>query len=171
MIENTSYCVPEADANKQFFTKLEADGLSSINIPHEVMLANSNLDKDRLDEVTGVMDHLLEKRAKREKNGTPRGFTLTRRDELPTDWLQAYDESTRIYESTRSARPLAYGTSFEDLISSLRIYKDSTGEDPRLALVLSGGGAKCAYQAGAVSQIENKLTELKEGSEIRQDRL
>ena len=161
VIENTSYCVPEAHANKQFFTKLEADGLSSINIPHEVMLVNSNLDKDRLDEVNGTMDHLLEERAKREKYGTPKGFTLTRRDELPSDWLQAYDEPTRIYESTRSARPLAYGTSFEDLISSLRIYKDSTGEDPRLALVLSGGGAKCAYQAGAVSQIENKLRELK----------
>jgi predicted acylesterase/phospholipase RssA/ABC-type phosphate/phosphonate transport system substrate-binding protein len=161
VIENTSYCVPEADANRQFFTKLEAHGLSNIDIPHEVMLVNSNLDEDRLDEVTGVMDHLLEERAKREKNGTPKGFTLTRRDELPPDWLQAYDEPKRIYESTRSARPLAYGTSFEDLISSLRIYKDSTGEDPRLALVLSGGGAKCAYQAGAVSQIENKLRDLK----------
>lgn len=161
VIENTSYCVPEADANKQFFTKLDADELSSINIPHEVMLVNSNLDKDRLDGVRRVMDHLLKERAEREKNGTPRGFTLTMRKELPDDWLQVYDESTQIYESTRSARPLAYGTSFGDFISSLRIYKDSTGEDPRLALVLSGGGAKCAYQAGAVSEIENKLRELK----------
>ncbi|HEX5876478.1 MAG TPA: patatin-like phospholipase family protein [Pyrinomonadaceae bacterium] len=161
VIENTSYCVPEDDANKQFFTKLEADKLSSIDIPHEVMLVNSNLDKDRLDEVRGAMGHLLEERAKLEKSGTPKGFTLTMRKELPADWLEVYDESTRIYESTRSARPLAYGTSFEDLIRSLRIYKDSTGEDPRLALVLSGGGAKCAYQAGAVSQIENKLSELK----------
>lgn len=161
VIENTSYCVPQADADKQFFTRLEADGLSKINIPHEVMLVNPNLDKDRLDEVKGVMDQLLEKRAQREKYVTPKGFTLTRRDALPPDWLEAYDEPKRIYESTRSAKPLAYGTSFDDLISSLRIYKDSTGQDPRLALVLSGGGAKCAYQAGAVSEIENKLRELK----------
>ncbi len=161
VIENTSYCVPEADANTQFFTKLEAPGLGDITIPHEVMLVNSYLEKDRLAEVREAMDDLLEVRAKREENGTPRGFTLTMRDELPSDWLQAYDQSMQIYESTRSARPLAYGTSFEDLISSLRIYKDSTGQDPRLALVLSGGGAKCAYQAGAVSEIENKLRDLK----------
>jgi predicted acylesterase/phospholipase RssA/ABC-type phosphate/phosphonate transport system substrate-binding protein len=32
---------------------------------------------------------------------------------------------------------------------------------PRLALVLSGGGAKCAYQVGAVQAIEEKLAELR----------
>lgn len=31
---------------------------------------------------------------------------------------------------------------------------------PRLALVLSGGGAKCAYQAGAIVEIEKKLQEI-----------
>jgi predicted acylesterase/phospholipase RssA/ABC-type phosphate/phosphonate transport system substrate-binding protein len=161
VIENTSYCVPEEDATKQFFTKLEADGLSRINIPHEVMLVNSNLDKERMDDVKLAMDQLLAARIIAHENTTPKGFTLTLRKDLPPDWLQDYEESRRIYESTRSARPLAYGTSFEDLINSLRTYKESTGEDPRLALVLSGGGAKCAYQAGAVSQIENKLRELK----------
>src|SRR4029079_5611932 len=32
---------------------------------------------------------------------------------------------------------------------------------PRLALVLSGGGAKCSYQVGAVSAIEEQLAKLR----------
>ena len=159
VIENTSYCVPQADANTQFFTKLEDERLSKIEIPHEVMLVNSNLDKERLDEVKDAMDQLLEEKAFREK--TPKSFTLTLKDGLKGDWLDDYEEAKQIYETTRGARPLAYGSSFEDLINSLMTYKESTGKDPRLALVLSGGGAKCAYQAGAVTQIEQKLLELK----------
>ena len=161
VIENTSYCVPQADASKQFFTKLEDDRLSKIEIPHEVMLVNSNLDEVRLNDVKTAMGELLEERAIKEKNTPPRGFTLTLKDQTSGDWLQDYEEAKRIYETTRGARPLAYGSSFEDLINSLMTYKESTGKDPRLALVLSGGGAKCAYQAGAVVQIENKLQELK----------
>ena len=55
---------------------------------------------------------------------------------------------------------MQYGSSFDDLISSLKTYRQSTGTPPRLALVLSGGGAKCAYQAGAITQIENRLAQL-----------
>jgi predicted acylesterase/phospholipase RssA len=45
----------------------------------------------------------------------------------------------------------------------LRHYKTEHGpQGARLALVLSGGGAKCSYQAGALQEIEKKL-----GDEIR----
>jgi predicted acylesterase/phospholipase RssA len=37
----------------------------------------------------------------------------------------------------------------------------SQGRPPRLALVLSGGGAKCAYQLGVVRALEEKLAELR----------
>lgn len=37
----------------------------------------------------------------------------------------------------------------------------SQRKPPRLALVLSGGGAKCAYQVGAVGALEEKLAELR----------
>lgn len=37
----------------------------------------------------------------------------------------------------------------------------SQPKPPRLALVLSGGGAKCAYQVGAVRALEEKLAELR----------
>ncbi|HEX5443350.1 MAG TPA: PhnD/SsuA/transferrin family substrate-binding protein, partial [Pirellulales bacterium] len=37
-------------------------------------------------------------------------------------------------------------------------------EPPRIALVLSGGGAKCAYQVGAVTALEEKLAELRQAT-------
>ena len=40
----------------------------------------------------------------------------------------------------------------------LHAYRNQSPENPfRLAFVLSGGGAKCAYQVGAVSEIENAI--------------
>jgi len=54
---------------------------------------------------------------------------------------------------------------FQDVISLVRhynkIYKDE-GKKARLALVLSGGGAKCAYQAGAIEKMESILGSLRE---------
>jgi predicted acylesterase/phospholipase RssA/ABC-type phosphate/phosphonate transport system substrate-binding protein len=49
---------------------------------------------------------------------------------------------------------------FEDIISLARHYDlihEHDGKKSRLALVLAGGGAKCAYEAGVVNQLENTL--------------
>lgn len=45
----------------------------------------------------------------------------------------------------------------EQIVGKLRNYKRSNARPPRLALVLSGGGAKCAYQLGAIQAIEDEL--------------
>ena len=43
----------------------------------------------------------------------------------------------------------------------VQAYRQRSASNPfRLALVLSGGGAKCAYQVGAVSEIEDAIVEL-----------
>jgi predicted acylesterase/phospholipase RssA/ABC-type phosphate/phosphonate transport system substrate-binding protein len=43
----------------------------------------------------------------------------------------------------------------------VQAYRQQSSTNPfRLALVLSGGGAKCAYQVGAVSEIEDAIAEL-----------
>jgi predicted acylesterase/phospholipase RssA/ABC-type phosphate/phosphonate transport system substrate-binding protein len=160
VIENTSYCVPKADSNKQNFTKLDTPGLSSIQIPHEAIVVNYNLEEEQITEIKKTLGRLLSRKFdddKKEKNKT---FTLTLRDSNKADWLRAYDKSKEIYESVRGSRNLQYGSSFDDFINSLKTYQKSTGKRPRLALVLSGGGAKCAYQAGAVSQIEDRLQQL-----------
>jgi predicted acylesterase/phospholipase RssA len=58
------------------------------------------------------------------------------------------------FESPRSV-PLT------EIGRSLLEYSHTHGRPPRLALVLSGGGAKCAYQVGAVSALEEELARLR----------
>jgi predicted acylesterase/phospholipase RssA/ABC-type phosphate/phosphonate transport system substrate-binding protein len=160
VIENTPYCVPQSDSNKQHFTKLETTQLSSIEIPHEVMLVNTNLKETDATELKEKLRNILQQRAENEKKIAPRDFTLIV-DPKTDDWRKDYNRAINIYETTRGARSLQHGSSFDELISSLKTYYESTRVPPRLALVLSGGGAKCAYQAGAISEIENKLQQLK----------
>lgn len=50
----------------------------------------------------------------------------------------------------------------EDIVSSLTQYATTQPQPPRLAVVLSGGGAKCAYQLGAVRALENVLAAARE---------
>lgn len=44
--------------------------------------------------------------------------------------------------------------SSKDIIGQLRHYARTQGHPPRVALVLSGGGAKCSYQVGATAALE-----------------
>ena len=54
--------------------------------------------------------------------------------------------------------------SLDGLGQMLRLYAQTRpgGRPPRLALVLSGGGAKCSYQVGAATAVEEKLAELRQ---------
>jgi predicted acylesterase/phospholipase RssA len=49
------------------------------------------------------------------------------------------------------------GSSISEILDSMRHFQRRYHKSPRLALVLSGGGAKCAYQAGAIGSIERQL--------------
>jgi predicted acylesterase/phospholipase RssA/ABC-type phosphate/phosphonate transport system substrate-binding protein len=51
--------------------------------------------------------------------------------------------------------------SVAEIVHSMRHYERQWGKPARLALVLSGGGAKCAYQAGAIMSIEKALRSLR----------
>jgi len=44
--------------------------------------------------------------------------------------------------------------SSQDILGQLRHYARTHGSPPRVALVLSGGGAKCSYQVGATAALE-----------------
>ena len=52
--------------------------------------------------------------------------------------------------------------SLGELGAVLLQYARSQPRPPRLALVLSGGGAKCAYQVGAVTALEEELSRLRQ---------
>lgn len=164
VIENTPYCVPKADSTKQKFTKLVTPELSSINIPHEVMLVNYNLDESDYNKIKETMSELLARKIESDKITKNKIFTITLRSGDPEqtgDWIHAYDMTTKIYDTVKVPRSVQNGSSFSDFIKSLKTYKKSTDKEPRLALVLSGGGAKCAYQAGAIAEIENRLQQLR----------
>ncbi|HKS26474.1 MAG TPA: patatin-like phospholipase family protein [Pyrinomonadaceae bacterium] len=169
-IDNTPYCASTAEQGKQYFTTLDAPGLSDKKIPHEAVLSNYNLkgvnkvmdkkkgkETDEYDRISEIMRQLLKSHTE--------GASFRTRDrnnaETGGNWLDDYKSARDIYKREGISKPLQYGSSFSDLITSLITYENSTGNEPRLALVLSGGGAKCAYQAGAVVAIEKKLAELR----------
>lgn len=51
--------------------------------------------------------------------------------------------------------------SLDELGRILQHFVRSQTQPPRIALVLSGGGAKCAYQVGAVAAVEEELAKLR----------
>lgn len=76
-------------------------------------------------------------------------------------WWNEYSELKKALNSTRLPRQLLYRSTLDELLGDLA-NEARRGRTPRLALVLSGGGAKCAYQAGAVVAVEKKLKWLNE---------
>jgi hypothetical protein len=87
-------------------------------------------------------------------------------EEAPENWQQEYAESKDAITNVPVPRQLLYKTTIGELLEDFARYVDQPDVEnrltPRLALVLSGGGAKCAYQAGAISAIEAKLREINE---------
>lgn len=84
------------------------------------------------------------------------------------DWQERYRPLSELAGELRV--PLdgdeVQSVSLDGLGQMLLHYRRTRPRDnpPRLALVLSGGGAKCAYQIGAVTALEEKLTELREAT-------
>ncbi|HBC75376.1 MAG TPA: hypothetical protein DC017_11120 [Candidatus Wallbacteria bacterium] len=58
--------------------------------------------------------------------------------------------------------PELQSVSLDEIGQIVQHYAKSQPAPPKLALVLSGGGAKCSYQAGAINAIEEKLERTKE---------
>ncbi|MBW3600958.1 MAG: patatin-like phospholipase family protein, partial [Planctomycetes bacterium] len=79
------------------------------------------------------------------------------------DWRRTYEPVLAWSEELQvtSLSDLAQSVSLDEIGNMLVHHCTAKGEPPRLALVMSGGGAKCSYQAGAVAAIEEKLAELR----------
>ena len=79
------------------------------------------------------------------------------------DWQEQYG---RIHQwnddlGIRLVELLAPAVSLKNIGQDLLHFSRSHKEPPRLALVLSGGGAKCSYQVGAVKALEEMLEGLR----------
>src|SRR5205085_119574 len=149
--------------------------LASTLIPHEAVLVNHHFledgDAKRFNDYKSLMSKLFRERdGKNEGQADPKFQKL--KTQPPDAWVNQYKGVMRWLQEAHLPREVFYRSTFEDLLRDLAAYKESPKnlERPlRLALVLSGGGAKCAYQAGAIAAIENKLKEFNQqhkGKEI-----
>ncbi len=78
-------------------------------------------------------------------------------------WQQQYARVRSWLDATGNISATGKGEriALDEIGHMLLQYARSQPQPPRLALVLSGGGAKCSYQVGAVSAIEQKLSQLR----------
>ena len=76
-----------------------------------------------------------------------------------TGWWKPYEEIADWIASFNGNKPLmSNNITLDQIIKRINNYNIHHPEKPaRVALVLSGGGAKCAYQLGAVEVIEDSL--------------
>lgn len=95
-------------------------------------------------------------------NKGPQTFSLS----TPADWSKKYEEVGKWIETFNGDKPLMLNElTIDQIIRRINNYTLHHPEKPaRVALVLSGGGAKCAYQLGAVEVIEDKLTSAQQRS-------
>jgi len=77
------------------------------------------------------------------------------------DWAARYGpvEQWVLQLGRQQLREDAALVSLDEIIQILRHHQQWQGQPVRLAVVLSGGGAKCAYQVGALAALEEKLAE------------
>lgn len=174
VLDATTY--PAVAGDQEIFWRVPIsnrdDPISNLDdylIPREIVLANYHLEKDKLEHSEGYTDRfhqasvlmgdLLEKQnARKGKSANESGIDINWRKRTD-NWRTDYGMSQEAIKLVEVPRELPYKSTIDELLKDLAGYI-MRGKSPRLALVLSGGGAKCAYQAGAIIEIEKKLKEI-----------
>lgn len=139
------------DVDPTKFRKIAIPELEEFWIPQEVVLVSSNFAARK-----GLMKDVFLRYVDK---GQGRGYV-----EVP-DWVEQYKASIVEWLNKLELKPSKMGQqhfTLEQIIGKLHSYELSRPGATRLALVLSGGGAKCAYQAGAIEAIEAELNRLEE---------
>ena len=122
--------------------------LEALQIPHDVVVASNEFQYG---------DHFRTLLLNQVRNGP---FQFTQVD----NWASLYEAVNHWVEVSNTTLLTDQGehVSLDEIAHSLLQYARSQPHPPRLALVLSGGGAKCSYQVGAVQALEEKIAELRE---------
>ncbi|MDP7304516.1 MAG: patatin-like phospholipase family protein, partial [Pirellulaceae bacterium] len=128
--------------------QLPFPGLEKLEIPHDVIVARPDFQYE-----SRLRDLLLESFHTEERYRFTRIDDWKARYGLVRDWLDAAGAASSLEDGEKA--------SLDEIGQSLLLYSGSQPRPPRLALVLSGGGAKCSYQVGAVTALEEKLAELR----------
>src|SRR5262245_21052634 len=137
--------VPELADKVRAVTFPELDGLE---IPSDAVVARAGFERSAL------VERLLLAHA--DAAGHPDFLR-------PQNWQRQY-ESVRRWGAAAGIIELSdrQQISIDEIGRLLVRHARSQPAPPRLALVLSGGGAKCAYQVGAVRALEEQLAELRQ---------
>jgi predicted acylesterase/phospholipase RssA len=127
--------------------RLSFPQLEGLEIPHDVVVARTDF------EHSGRLQDLLE------AFDVEQRYRFTRID----DWRTRYGLVRSWLDATGAGASLGDGekASLDEIGQMLLQYSRSQPRPPRLAVVLSGGGAKCSYQVGAVTALEEKLAQLR----------
>lgn len=144
-------------------SKPENSSLNDILLPQEVLVARKDFDPEKIADIRHL---LVDRKLSTEDN------TLVDFADLHTSFKPDY---TKLHEWAKEVREyvtqdatgadlsgMSFPIRFKDVISLVRHYnfihnQPDDGKKARLALVLAGGGAKCAYEAGVVTQLESEL--------------
>jgi predicted acylesterase/phospholipase RssA/ABC-type phosphate/phosphonate transport system substrate-binding protein len=153
--DKTAY---DPQATQRRFRRLEdTTNLDRSLIPYNAVIVNHTLDAEMRLKLKEVLSTLFHKRQARETRDF--AFRLMVLD--PAEWVREYDGVRAWLKEINLPRTLLYKSSLDEILEDLKEYRSSVGK-PRLALVLSGGGAKCAYQVGAIGGIEKRLRQERE---------
>ncbi len=133
--------VPEAAGQVR---RLPFADLDKLWIPQDAVIARPDFEQ------TGLVRSLLTTK-------------LPERFRCLDNWKDRYGTVAQ-WMSGSAAFESAFGqqVSLDELGAVLLQYAQSQPRPPRLALVLSGGGAKCSFQVGAVAALEEELARLRQ---------
>jgi len=170
VLDRTRYCVQAPESQAPQFKRLQLSAWEKTPIPSEAVLINYRMESESLRFYRDLMTSLFQRRKETEESE----FAFTRADNGSADeWVKSYDKVKLALENVEKPRTLPCRFTIDEIIDDLVLYRrnyeadtegregESTTKPLRLALVLSGGGAKCAYQAGAISVLEKKLKNAK----------
>jgi hypothetical protein len=121
--------------------------LEALEIPHNVVVVQSEF--RHADQLKSLLDGA--------ESGRYRFAYLE-------NWKDQFRELQDWLGASSQSREAGQRISLDEISHSLLQYARSQPRPPRLALVLSGGGAKCSYQVGAVAALEDRLAELRQAA-------
>ena len=127
--------------------KIPIPEFEELSIPQEVVLISSNF-KDNKELVKNIF--------------VPKKPEYKTRYVELRDWVEQYAGIvTWVRELGLTPNKLEQSSfNLQQILQKVQNYESSHPKGARIALVLSGGGAKCAYQIGVIRAIENEINEL-----------
>jgi len=128
--------------------RLEFAELDSLQIPHDVIVARRGF--EHLESLEVLLTSHIDSAGARDFH---RMGNWSRQYEVVRQWCRAIGLS----KLSREAQAVTLNEIGQTLLHHAR----SQPKPPRLAVVLSGGGAKCSYQVGAVAALEEELAGLR----------